>query len=130
MQIAELVSEQSYAVRARVGAVLVRDDNILAYGYNGTPTGLDNCCEDVTQSGELVTKAEVLHAESNVYSKVSRSTQSSEGSTLYVTLSPCLSCSKIISQSGTRRVVFRTKYRETSGIDLLEKMGIEVLHIQ
>jgi len=122
METAHVVAKQSRAQRAQVGALLVRDNNILAYGYNGTPSGFDNNCEDEN----YVTKREVLHAESNALMKIARSTQTSEGATLYVTLSPCFECAKLIVQSGVKRVVFGQQYRDTSSITFLEKANIEV----
>lgn len=133
LDIAKRVGLESHAVRAKVGAVLVRDDNILAYGYNGTPRGMSNECEENTylDHGDTVpimqkTKREVLHAESNALAKVARSTNSSEGSTLYVTLSPCFDCAKLIVQSGVKKVVYDKKYRDVDSITFLIENGIEV----
>lgn len=123
MNIATEVAKLSYAERKKVGAVLVKDGSIISHGYNGTPHGFENECEDETESG-LVTRKEVLHAESNAISKVAKSTNSSDGSTLYVTLSPCYECSKLIIQSGIKRVVYKEQYRRSEGIDLLIKAGI------
>ncbi|MBP5636945.1 MAG: dCMP deaminase family protein, partial [Bacteroidales bacterium] len=108
------------------GALIVRDKMIISDGYNGTPSGFENICED--ENG--VTKPYVLHAEANAITKVAKSGNSSEGSTLYVTASPCLECSKLIIQSGIRRVVFRDAYRLTDGIDLLRRAGIEVEQVE
>lgn len=121
IDLAQRVGFESHAVRAKVGAVLVKEDNILAYGYNGTPSGFDNNCEV-----DNVTKREVLHAESNCITKVARSTNSSDGATLYVTLSPCFECSKLIIQSGIKRVVYLEKYRDDSPITFLVENNIEV----
>jgi len=99
---------------------------IISDGYNGTPSGFENCCED----DEGLTKWYVLHAEANAISKVARSTQTCENATLYITLSPCKECSKLIHQSGIKRVVFQNGYRDTSGLEFLEKAGIEVTQIQ
>ena len=132
LDIADRVGLMSHAVRKKVGAVLVKDRNILAFGYNGTPAGMDNCCEFKMPTDErcikqeLVTKPEVLHAESNAIAKIARSTQSSEGSTLYVTLSPCIECSKLIIQSGIKKVVYREKYRDETPITFLKANNIEV----
>lgn len=112
----------SYCTRKKVGAIIVKDRMIISDGYNGTPSGFDNCCED--ENG--MTRWDVLHAEANAILKVARSTQSCEGATLYITLSPCKECSKLIHQSGIKRVVYQTGYRDDSGIQFLEKAGIEV----
>ena len=109
-----------------MGALIVRDRMIISDGYNGTPSGFENICED--ENG--VTKPYVLHAEANAITKVAKSGNSSEGATLYVTASPCLECSKLIIQSGIRRVVFRDSYRLTDGIDLLRRAGIEVEQLE
>jgi dCMP deaminase len=115
----------SRAKRMQVGCLVVRDNQIISDGYNGTPSGFNNNCED--EDGN--TKPEVLHAESNALMKLACSTQSSVGSTLYVTLSPCFDCSKLIIQAKISRVVFKEKYRFTKGIELLEKAGIIVEHV-
>ena len=99
---------------------------IISDGYNGTPSGFENCCEDE----ENLTKWYVLHAEANAISKVARSTQSCEGATLYITLSPCKDCSKLIHQSGIKRVVYLEEYKDTSGVDFLRKAGVEAEHLQ
>ena len=122
---ARIWSENSYCIRRKVGALLVRDKMIISDGYNGTPAGFDNVCEDT----EGATYPYVLHAEANAITKVARSNNSSEGSTLYVTASPCVECSKLIIQSGIKRVVFSEMYRLTDGIDLLKRSGIEVVHL-
>ncbi len=115
----------SHCKRKQVGALIVKDRMIISDGFNGTPTGFDNCCED----NEGITKWEVLHAEANAILKVASSTQSAKGSTLYITLSPCTQCSKLIYQAGIKRVVFANSYRDTSGIDFLEKSGVEIMHL-
>ena len=115
----------SYCKRKQVGAIIVKDRMIISDGYNGTPSGFDNCCED--EDG--LTRWDVLHAEANAILKVARSTQSCEGATLYITLSPCKECSKLIHQSGIKRVVYQTAYRDDSGIQFLLKAGIEIVHI-
>ena len=122
MRMARTWSENSYCVRRKVGALLVKDQMIISDGYNGTPSGFENICED--ENG--VTKPYVLHAEANAITKVAKSGNSSEGATLYVTASPCLECSKLIIQSGIKRVVYKDEYRLTDGIDLLRRAGIEV----
>lgn len=115
----------SYCKRKQVGAIIVRDRMIISDGYNGTPSGFENCCEDE----EGVTRWDVLHAEANAILKVARSTQSCEGSTLYITLSPCKECSKLIHQSGIKRVVYHKGYRDDAGIQFLIKAGVIVEHI-
>ena len=113
--------ELSYCKRRKVGALIVKDKMIISDGYNGTPTGFENICED----DEGYTKWYVLHAEANAIAKVSSSTQSTNGATLYITLSPCKECSKLIFQSGIKRVVYNKKYKATSGLEFLEKAGVE-----
>lgn len=115
----------SYCKRKQVGAIIVRDRMIISDGYNGTPTGFENRCED----DEGYTKWYVLHAEANAISKVAASTQSCAGATLYITLSPCRECSKLIHQSGIKRVVYQIAYKDTSGLEFLEKAGIALLHM-
>lgn len=122
LRMAKIWAENSYCVRRQVGALVVKDKMIISDGYNGTPSGFENVCEDDNN----VTKPYVLHAEANAISKVAKSGNSSEGSTLYVTASPCLECSKLIIQAGIKRVVYRDEYRLTDGIDLLKRAGIEV----
>lgn len=114
-------AENSYCERRKVGALIVKDKMIISDGYNGTPAGFENVCED--ENG--ITKPYVLHAEANAITKVARSNNSSEGATMYVTASPCIECAKLIIQSGIRRVVFRDLYRITSGVDLLKRAGVE-----
>jgi dCMP deaminase len=108
-----------------VGALLVKNNRIISDGYNGTPSGFENICED----GNNRTKPYVLHAEANAITKVARSSNSSEGATLYVTSSPCIECAKLIIQAGIKRVVYGEKYRLTDGIELLERAGIEVIYL-
>tara|TARA_B110000263_G_scaffold119383_1_gene103962 strand:- start:1292 stop:1717 length:426 start_codon:yes stop_codon:yes gene_type:complete len=119
-------SKLSYCKRRQVGVLIVKDRMIISDGYNGTPTGFENICED----DENYTKWYVLHAEANAIMKVSASTQSSKGATLYITLSPCRECSKLIFQSGIKRLVYNKEYKDTSGIDFLKKSGIDITHIQ
>ncbi len=126
LRIAAEWSKLSYCKRKQVGAIIVRDRMIISDGYNGTPSGFENCCED--QEG--LTQWYVLHAEANAILKVARSTQSCDGATLYITLSPCKECSKLIHQSGIKRVVYQNGYKDTSGIDFLVKAGIEVFQIE
>ena len=113
---------KSYCKRRQVGALIVKDRMIISDGYNGTPSGFENVCED--ENG--VTKPYVLHAEANAITKVAKSGNSSDGATLYVTASPCIECSKLIIQAGIKRVVYKDEYRLTDGVDLLRKAGIEV----
>ncbi len=116
----------SHCKRRQVGALIVKDKMIISDGYNGTPTGFENICED----DENYTKWYVLHAEANAIMKVSASTQSSKGATLYITLSPCKECSKLIFQSGINRLVFYKEYKDRLGLDFLKKSGIEITHIE
>jgi dCMP deaminase len=125
MRMARIWAENSYCLRRKVGALLVKDKMIISDGYNGTPSGFENICEDENDH----TKPYVLHAEANAITKVARSNNSSEGATLYVTSSPCIECAKLIIQAGIRRVVFAEYYRDTDGIDLLNRAGIETLLI-
>lgn len=125
LRMARIWAENSYCVRRKVGAIIVKDQMIISDGYNGTPAGFENVCED--EAG--ITKPYVLHAEANAITKVARSNNSSEGSTLYITASPCLECSKLIIQAGIKRVVFNELYRITDGIDLLRRAGVECVHI-
>ena len=124
MEVAYQFAKCSSAERRQVGAVIVKDGQIISFGYNGTPNGFDNCCEV-----DDTTKREVLHAESNAISKVAQSTISSTGATLYVTTSPCFDCSKLIIQSGIKKVYWTEAYRDLSGIELLKKANIEVERI-
>lgn len=135
MEMAEAVSKMSRAERAQVGALLVRDNNVLSFGFNGTPSGFDNNCEDKVIDSmpgfngvftQLVTKPEVLHAESNALMKIAKSTQSSEGATMYVTLAPCFECSKLMVQAGVKRVVYGKEYRDKSSITFLKQANIEI----
>ena len=122
MEMASVWATNSYCKRRQVGALLVKDRMIISDGYNGTPSGFENVCED--ESG--VTKPYVLHAEANAITKVAKSGNSSEGATLYITASPCIECAKLIIQSGIKRVVYSDEYRLTDGVDLLRRAGIEV----
>lgn len=122
LKIAREWGQLSYCQRKKVGAIIVKDRMIISDGYNGTPSGFENCCEDENN----ITKWYVLHAEANAILKVARSTQTCEGATLYITLSPCKECSKLIHQSGIKRVVYMQDYKDTSGIDFLRKAGVQV----
>ncbi|MBP5382639.1 MAG: dCMP deaminase family protein [Bacteroidales bacterium] len=121
LEMAEIWAKNSYCKRRQVGALLVKNNMIISDGYNGTPSGFENVCEE-----NGVTKPYVLHAEANAISKVAKSGNSSEGATLYVTASPCIECAKLIIQSGIKRVVYKDEYRLTDGIDLLARAGVEV----
>jgi dCMP deaminase len=125
LRFAQVWGKLSYCKRKQVGAIIVKDRMIISDGYNGTPSGFENCCED----DEGMTKWYVLHAEANAILKVARSTQTCDGATLYITLSPCRECSKLIHQSGIKRVVYQNGYRDTSGVDFLKKAGVEVEYI-
>ena len=115
----------SYCKRKQVGALIVRDNMIISDGYNGTPSGFPNCCED--EKGD--TQWYVLHAEANAILKVAKSTQSAKDATLYLTLSPCKECSKLVLQAGIKRVVFINSYKDSSGVDFLKEAGLEVLQL-
>ena len=125
MKMARTWSENSYCVRRKVGALLVKNQMIISDGYNGTPSGFPNVCEDENN----VSYPYVLHAEANAITKVARSNNSSDGATLYVTTSPCMECSKLIIQSGIKRVVYGEKYRIMDGVELLQRAGIEVVYL-
>ncbi|MEZ7674609.1 dCMP deaminase family protein [Prevotella sp. 20925_1_30] len=122
LRMARIWAENSYCRRRQVGALVVKDKMIISDGYNGTPSGFENVCEDETGT----TFPYVLHAEANAITKLARSSNNSDGATLYVTASPCIECSKLIIQAGIRRVVYAEKYRLTDGVDLLEKAGVKV----
>ncbi len=125
LRMAEIWSENSYCTRRKVGALIVKDKMIISDGYNGTPSGFENVCEDENN----VTKPYVLHAEANAITKIARSGNNSDGATLYVTDAPCIECSKLIIQSGIKRVIYSRSYRMTDGVDLLRRAGIEVLQL-
>ena len=125
LRMARIWAENSYCERRKVGALLVKDKMIISDGYNGTPAGFENICED--ENG--VTKSYVLHAEANAITKIAQSNNNSKGATLYVTTSPCIECSKLIIHAGIKRVIFQELYRIQDGIDLLKRAGIECVHI-
>jgi dCMP deaminase len=143
MDIAHRIADLSYARRLKVGAVIVKDD-VVTYGYNGTPSGWDNNCEDVIaefetvysevinmmRTVELKTKPEVLHAESNAISKIAKSTISAQDADMFITHSPCIDCAKLISQSGIKRVFYSNDYRSQEGIEFLRKSGVSVEQIE
>ena len=126
MKIAEVTSGLSYAKRLQVGAVIVKGNQIIGTGYNGMPTGWENVCETVEIDGSTKTKPEVLHAETNAIAKVSQSTESSEGATLFCTHAPCMECAKLIYQSGINSVYYRDTYRDDSGLNFLKLSGVHV----
>lgn len=126
MKMAFIWSENSYCKRRKVGALLVKDKMIISDGYNGTPSGFENICEDENNG----TKPYVLHAEANAITKVARSNNSSNGATLYVTSSPCIECAKLIIQAGIRRVVYSDAYRLSDGVELLERANIELVSVE
>lgn len=125
LRMAHIWAENSYCHRRQVGALIVKDKMIISDGYNGTPSGFENVCED--EQG--LTKPYVLHAEANAITKIARSGNNSDGATLYVTDSPCIECSKLIIQAGIKRVVYDKQYRLIEGLQLLERAGIEIKHI-
>ena len=126
MRMANIWAENSYCQRRKVGALIVKDKMIISDGYNGTPSGFENICEN----DEGFTKPYVLHAEANAITKIARSNNNSAGATMYVTASPCIECAKLIIQAGIKRVVYGEKYRLTDGIDLLERAGVEVVYLE
>ena len=126
MRMAAVWAENSYCKRRQVGALLVKDKMIISDGFNGTPSGFENICEDENN----LTKPYVLHAEANAITKVARSHNSSEGATMYVTCAPCIECAKLIIQAGIKRVVYNQKYRVMDGCDLLERAGIDLVYME
>ena len=125
IRLASIRAENSYCKRRQVGALIVKDKMIISDGYNGTPSGFENVCEEENN----VTKPYVLHAEANAITKIARSNNSSNGATMYVTASPCIECAKLIIQAGIKRVVYSEKYRLEDGVELLKRAGIEVVFI-
>ena len=125
LDMARIWAQNSYCQRRQVGALVVKDGMIISDGYNGTPSGFENVCEDDNN----VTKPYVLHAEANAITKLARSNNNSDGATIYITASHCIECAKLIIQSGIKRVVYGEKYRLTDGVDLLERAGIEVVYL-
>lgn len=125
LRMARIWAENSYCQRRKVGCLVVKNKMIISDGYNGTPSGFENICEDDNN----VTKPYVLHAEANAITKLARSSNNSDGATLYVTDAPCIECSKLIIQAGIKRVVYAQEYRLTDGLDLLKRAGIEVIYL-
>lgn len=126
LKMAKIWAENSYCKRRQVGALLVKDKMIISDGYNGTPSGFENECEDENN----ISKPYVLHAEANAITKVAKSNNNSDGATLYITSSPCIECSKLIIQAGIKRVIYCELYRSEEGIQLLKRAGIDVVHIE
>ena len=126
LRLAESWAKLSHCARKQVGAIIVKDEMIISDGYNGSPAGFDNCCEDT----EGNTHWYVLHAEANAILKLAKSTNNCKGATLYLTLSPCKDCSKLVLQAGINRVVFMDMYKDTEGIDFLANAGVEVVHFE
>ena len=126
LQMARVWAQNSYCQRRQVGALVVKQGMIISDGYNGTPSGFENVCED--ENG--ITKPYVLHAEANAITKLARSSNNSDGATIYITASPCIECAKLIIQAGIKRVVYGEQYRLTDGIDLLKRAGIEVEYLE
>jgi dCMP deaminase len=125
LEMARIWAKNSYCTRRQVGALVVKNNMIISDGYNGTPSGFENVCED--DNG--ITKPYVLHAEANAITKLARSSNNSEGATIYITASPCIECAKLIIQAGIKRVVYGEKYRLTDGIELLDRADIEVVYL-
>ena len=125
LEMARIWAKNSYCTRRQVGALVVKNNMIISDGYNGTPSGFENVCED----NNGITKPYVLHAEANAITKLARSNNNSEGATIYITASPCIECAILIIQAGIKRVVYGEKYRLTDGIELLERAGIEVVYL-
>jgi dCMP deaminase len=135
IDIATRIAEMSFAKRLHVGAVIVKKDNIISFGWNGMPSGWDNECEDVVtptlpylhgDGPTLKTKPEVLHAEQNALAKLAKSTESGDGATMFITHAPCIDCAKLVFQSGISSVYYRNSYRDDSGIEFLERAGVKV----
>jgi dCMP deaminase len=126
MKTAQTFSELSHAKRLHVGAIVVKDDRIISIGYNGMPSGWDNNCEETLSDGNLKTKAEVLHAETNAIAKLAKSNESGLGATMFITHAPCLDCAKLIYQSGISSVLYRDAYRSNDGVEFLTKSGVKV----
>ena len=134
MDVAERFAQLSSAKRLQVGAIVVKDDRIISIGYNGMPSGWDNECEDTFHHHELgtcttVTKAEVLHAETNAISKLARGTESGDGATMFVTHAPCIDCAKLVYQSGIATVYYKNEYRSTQGLEFLTKSNVDVIKV-
>lgn len=132
MDVAERFAQLSSAKRLNVGAIVVKDDRIISIGYNGMPTGWDNCCEHEVMEDNIIyikSKPEVLHAEANAITKLAKSNESGDGASIFVTHSPCIECAKLIYQSGIATVYYKNNYRDTSGLDFLTKSGIAIIKV-
>ena len=135
MDVCDRIAAMSVAERLQVGSLIVKDDNILAFGWNGTPRGWDNACEEVVPPNEWVefeqlkTKPEVIHAESNAISKLARGTESGLGATMFVTHAPCIDCAKLVYQSGIATVYYKNDYRSTQGLEFLTKSKVDVIKV-
>ena len=134
MDVAESFAKLSSAVRLQVGAIVVKDDRIISIGYNGMPSGWDNCCEDIVRTDEVgfqvtKTKAEVLHAESNAIAKLAKSSESGLGAAMFVTHAPCIDCAKLVYQSGIATVYYKNDYRSTQGLEFLTKSNVDVIKV-
>lgn len=132
MDVAERFAQLSSAIRLNVGAIVVKDDRIISIGYNGMPTGWDNCCEHEIKEENVVylrSKPEVLHAEANAITKLAKSNESGDGASIFVTHSPCIECAKLIYQSGIATVYYKNDYRDTAGLDFLTKSGISIIKV-
>lgn len=135
MDLAERIAKMSYAKRLQVGSVLVKNDSIISYGWNGTPSGFDNLCEEIIEYHEdggvvTITKSEVLHSEMNCLAKVARSTNSAEGADMFITHSPCMECAKLIYQAGIKSIYYRTIYRDDTGLKFLNKCNVPTIKIE
>ncbi len=131
MDLAERIAQMSYSKRLKVGSVLVKDQKIISFGWNGMPSGFDNNCEFINEiTGDLVTRPEVLHSEANCLMKLAKSTESSENAELFITHSPCIECSKMIHQSGIKSIFFKHRYRDDSGIKFLQKANLYIEEIK
>lgn len=129
MDIAYRISEMSYAIRKKVGAIIVKDGAIISHGWNGTPAGFDNICEHILADGSLATKDEIIHAEQNALAKAARGVIPTDGATMYITLSPCWYCAGSMIQSGIKRIVYHEEYRKPESIDFLKKANIKIEQI-
>ena len=134
MDVAERFAQLSSATRLQVGAIVVKDDRIISIGYNGMPSGWDNCCEDTIHHHDLgtctsITKAEVLHAETNAIAKLAKSGESGAGATMFVTHAPCIDCAKLVYQSGIDTVYYKNEYRSTQGLDFLTKSNVNLVKV-
>lgn len=129
MDVARRAAEMSYAERKKVGAIIVKNGNILSYGWNGTPAGHDNCCEDTLEDGSTKTKDTVIHSELNAILKLAKGTESGRDADMYCTLSPCRQCALAIQGAGIKRLFYANQYRDSTGIELLEGCGVEVIKL-